>query len=133
MRWGQYATAARVARETGGRRTYLAAPDERTPGPCRKRRSQAGWAVMRVAELVGVRQFRLADQVVPDPGPGELQVRVQAVGICGSDMHSFSEGGIGDTRCRYPMVLGHEPAGVIARTGPGVTGWAAGDLVACEP
>jgi L-iditol 2-dehydrogenase len=88
---------------------------------------------MRVAELVGVRQFRLADQVVSDPGPGELQVRVQAVGICGSDMHSFSEGGIGDTRCRYPMVLGHEPAGVVTRTGSGVTGWAAGDLVACEP
>jgi L-iditol 2-dehydrogenase len=88
---------------------------------------------MRVAELVGVRQFRLADQTAADPGPGQVQVRVQAVGICGSDMHSYSEGGIGDTRCRYPMVLGHEPAGVVTSTGPGVTGWTAGDLVACEP
>jgi L-iditol 2-dehydrogenase len=88
---------------------------------------------MRVAELIGVRQFRLADQSPSDPGPGQVQVRVQAVGICGSDMHSYSEGGIGDTRCRYPMVLGHEPAGVVTRTGAGVTGWAAGDLVACEP
>jgi L-iditol 2-dehydrogenase len=88
---------------------------------------------MRVAELVGVRQFRLQDQPAADPGPGEVQVRLQAVGICGSDMHSYAEGGVGTTRCTYPMVLGHEPAGVIARTGPGVTGWAAGDLVACEP
>jgi L-iditol 2-dehydrogenase len=88
---------------------------------------------MRVAELVGLRQFRLAEKPPADPGPGELQVRVQAVGICGSDMHSYSEGGIGDMRCTYPMVLGHEPAGVVTRTGPGVTGWSPGDLVACEP
>src|SRR2546423_12706339 len=88
---------------------------------------------MQVAELVGLRQFRLVDGAVSDPGPGELQVRVQAVGICGSDMHSYAEGGIGDSRCRYPMVLGHEPAGTVLKTGPGVTGWAAGDAVACEP
>jgi L-iditol 2-dehydrogenase len=88
---------------------------------------------MRVAELVGVRQFRLAEQPPAEPGPGEVQVRVQAVGICGSDMHSYAEGGVGDTRCVYPMVLGHEPAGVVTKTGAGVTGWSAGDLVACEP
>lgn len=88
---------------------------------------------MQVAQLVGVRQFRLVDEPAQDPGPGELQVRVEAVGICGSDMHSYSEGAVGDTPCLYPMVLGHEPAGVVTRTGAGVTGWQAGDLVACEP
>ena len=88
---------------------------------------------MRVAELIGVRQFRLNELPEGDPGPGEVQVRVEAVGICGSDMHSYSEGAVGDTACQYPMVLGHEPAGVVTRTGPGVGGWSVGDRVACEP
>jgi len=55
------------------------------------------------------------------------------VGICGSDLHNFSDGGIGDRPCVYPMVLGHEPIGSILRLGPGVMGWTAGDLVALEP
>jgi L-iditol 2-dehydrogenase len=88
---------------------------------------------MRVAELVGVRQFQLKEEAIGGPGPGEVQVRVEAVGICGSDMHSYSEGAVGDTPCVYPMVLGHEPAGTITKTGAGVTGWQPGDLVACEP
>jgi L-iditol 2-dehydrogenase len=88
---------------------------------------------MRVAQLVAVRQFQLAEEPIADPGPGEVQVRVEAVGICGSDMHSYSEGAVGDTPCLFPMVLGHEPAGTVTRTGAGVTGWSRGDLVACEP
>jgi L-iditol 2-dehydrogenase len=88
---------------------------------------------MRVAELIGPRLFRLTEAEASDPGPGEVQVRVQAVGVCGSDMHSYAEGGIGYTRCVYPMVLGHEPAGVIARMGASVSGWRPGDAVACEP
>jgi L-iditol 2-dehydrogenase len=88
---------------------------------------------IRVAELSGPRAFRLVEAEAPDPGPGEVQVRVQAVGICGSDVHSYAEGGIGSTRCSYPMVLGHEPAGVVARKGAGVSGWSVGDRVACEP
>jgi L-iditol 2-dehydrogenase len=87
----------------------------------------------RVAELCGLRQFRLVDAALADPGPGEVQVRIDAVGICGSDLHSYAEGGVGDTPCQYPMVLGHEPAGVIARVGVGVTGWNAGDRAAFEP
>jgi L-iditol 2-dehydrogenase len=88
---------------------------------------------MRVAQLVGVRQFQLIEEEIADPAPGEVQVRIEAVGICGSDMHGYSEGAVGDTPCVYPMVLGHEPAGTIIRTGAGVGGLAAGDLVACEP
>jgi L-iditol 2-dehydrogenase len=88
---------------------------------------------MRVAQLVGVRQFKLIEEPIGDPGPGEVQVKVEAVGICGSDMHSYAEGAVGDTPCLYPMVLGHEPAGTITRTGAGVSGLLAGDQVACEP
>ena len=88
---------------------------------------------MLVAELIANRQFRLCDQPVPEPGPGEVLVRVSAVGICGSDVHSYSEGAIGDTPCVYPMVLGHEPAGTVVRTGTGVTGWSPDDRAALEP
>lgn len=88
---------------------------------------------MLVAELTGRREFRLREERPPEPGPGEVQVRIQAVGVCGSDLHSYSEGAVGDTPCEYPMVLGHEPAGVVVKTGPGVTGWAPGDRAAFEP
>jgi L-iditol 2-dehydrogenase len=87
----------------------------------------------RSAELTGVRRFRIVENEVPDPGPGEVQMRVGAVGVCGSDLHSYAEGAVGDTPCVYPMVLGHEPAGVVAKTGPGVTGWSPGDRAALEP
>jgi len=88
---------------------------------------------MRIAELFKPRKFRVVDGEVSDPGPGEIQVRVQAVGICGSDTHNFLEGGIGDTPCQYPMVLGHEPAGVVVKCGSGITGWTTGDRAALEP
>ena len=88
---------------------------------------------MLVAELVAQREFRLTDQTIEDPGPGEVQVRVDATGLCGSDLHSYSEGAVGDTPCEYPMVLGHEPAGTVVKTGPGVSGWSAGDRAALEP
>jgi L-iditol 2-dehydrogenase len=88
---------------------------------------------MRVAELYALRKFRLVDGPISVPGPGQVQVHVEAVGICGSDLHDFSEGKIGDTPCQYPMVLGHEPAGVVVATGAGVTGWSPGDRAALEP
>ena len=88
---------------------------------------------MLVAELIANRQFRLSEQPAAPPAPGEIQVRVAAVGICGSDVHSYAEGAIGDTPCVYPMVLGHEPAGTVVSAGAGVTGWAPGDRAALEP
>jgi len=88
---------------------------------------------MLTAELIAPREFRLAQQNLQDPGPGEVQVRADAVGICGSDLHAYAEGGVGDTPCQFPMVLGHEPAGTVVRTGPGVTGWSPGDRAALEP
>jgi L-iditol 2-dehydrogenase len=88
---------------------------------------------MTIAELYGHRQFRLGEMQIPEPAPGEVQVRVKAIGICGSDVHYFSEGSIGDTPCIYPMVLGHEPTGEILKIGTGVTGLSIGDRAALEP
>ena len=88
---------------------------------------------MRVAQLSAPHRFDLLDQAVPEPGPGQIRVRVRSVGVCGSDMHYFSEGSIGDITCAYPMVLGHEPAGTVDRVGAGVSGWAPGDRAAFEP
>ncbi len=63
--------------------------------------------------------------LVPDPGPGEALVRVQACGVCHTDLH-YREGGIGDD---YPYLLGHEAAGVVEAVGDGVTHVAPGDFV----
>jgi len=88
---------------------------------------------MRAAELIAPLTFRLTEMPIEDPGPGEVQVRIEAVGVCGSDLHAFTEGAVGSTPNVYPMVLGHEPAGRIVKTGVGVTGLAAGDRGALEP
>lgn len=88
---------------------------------------------MKIAELAAPHQFRLIEGCIPDPGPGEVQARVRAVGVCGSDVHYYAEGGIGDIACKYPMVLGHEPTGEIVKVGPGVTGWSVGDKAVLEP
>lgn len=86
-----------------------------------------------LAELIAPREFRLVEREIGDLSPGEARVRVNAVGICGSDLHSYSEGAVGDTPAQYPMVLGHEPAGTVVATGAGVTGWSVGDRAALEP
>ena len=88
---------------------------------------------MRVAELIARHSFKLTEREIEDPQPGYVQVRVTSVGICGSDLHNFTDGHVGDTVSLYPMVLGHEPAGVIVKVGAGVTGWSAGDKALLEP
>ena len=63
--------------------------------------------------------------VVPDPGPGEVIVDVQACGVCHTDLH-YREGAIND---EFPFLLGHEAAGVVSEIGDGVTNVAVGDFV----
>jgi L-iditol 2-dehydrogenase len=66
------------------------------------------------ARLYGTGDIRVADEPVPAIAAGEALVRVCAVGICGSDLHWWTEGAIGDARLAHPLVLGHEGAGEIA-------------------
>lgn len=63
--------------------------------------------------------------LIPDPGPGEAVVKVQACGVCHTDLH-YKQGGISDD---YPFLLGHEAAGVVESVGEGVTDVAPGDFV----
>jgi S-(hydroxymethyl)mycothiol dehydrogenase len=63
--------------------------------------------------------------VVPDPGPGEAVVRIQACGVCHTDLH-YREGGINDD---FPFLLGHEAAGIVESVGPGVSEVEPGDYV----
>src|SRR5689334_21466865 len=67
----------------------------------------------------------VTDIVIPDPGPGEAVVAVQACGVCHTDLH-YREGGIND---EFPFLLGHEAAGVVEAVGPDVTDVAPGDFV----
>src|SRR6201746_956701 len=67
----------------------------------------------------------IEDILVPDPGPGEVVVAIQACGVCHTDLH-YREGGIND---EFPFLLGHEAAGVVDRVGDGVTEVAPGDFV----
>ncbi|MFD5160195.1 S-(hydroxymethyl)mycothiol dehydrogenase [Streptomyces hawaiiensis] len=68
---------------------------------------------------------RVETIVVPDPGPGEAVVRIQACGVCHTDLH-YKQGGISD---EFPFLLGHEAAGVVESVGEGVTDVAPGDFV----
>jgi len=65
--------------------------------------------------------------------PGTCLIRIKSVGICGSDVHYFKHGKIGDFILRAPMVIGHEASGVVEAIGSGVTNVAVGDTVAMEP
>jgi L-iditol 2-dehydrogenase len=82
---------------------------------------------MLVARLHGIADLRITDEPTPEVEPGQSLVKVSAVGICGSDLHWWSEGGIGDAVIDQPLIPGHEAAGVIA-DGPG-----RGERVAIDP
>jgi len=88
---------------------------------------------VRAAVLVRRGELRIEERPTPSPGPGQVLVRVSAVGICGSDVHYWHRGAIGPFVVRAPLILGHECAGQVAAVGPGVTGLAPGDRVALEP
>lgn len=88
---------------------------------------------MRSVVIHAAKDLRVEEQTAAKPGRGEVLVRVERGGICGSDLHYFNHGGFGAVRLREPMILGHEVAGRIAALGEGVTGLALGDLVAVSP
>jgi L-iditol 2-dehydrogenase len=90
-------------------------------------------ATAPVSVMVRPGQIELEERPVPEPGPGQVLVEVTSVGVCGSDVHWFTEGRIGDLAVDGPLVLGHEAAGVVRSLGPGVTRLEVGQRVAMEP
>ena len=82
---------------------------------------------MRAARLHGIGDIRVAEEPAPPVRPGAVVVQVTAVGICGSDLHWWGEGAIGDAAIERPLVLGHEAAGIIA------SGSRRGERVAIDP
>ena len=88
---------------------------------------------MKACVIHGAKDLRLQDRPEPVPAPGEVVVRLGAGGICGSDLHYFAEGGVGDFVVREPLVLGHEGAGTIASLGESVTTVQPGQRVAVNP
>jgi L-iditol 2-dehydrogenase len=88
---------------------------------------------MKSVQLVARRCLETREMPMPpDPGPGEVLVKIRTVGICGSDMHWYLDGHIGASQVTYPQVLGHEPAGEIVAVGRGVD-VKLGSKVAVEP
>ena len=88
---------------------------------------------MKVAVMTGVGRSAFEEREIPRPKAGEVLVKLEYIGICGSDLHYYATGGIGDCRVEPPFVLGHEAGGTVVETGAGVTGLKAGDRVALEP
>ncbi|KAG5263816.1 hypothetical protein AALO_G00268950 [Alosa alosa] len=77
--------------------------------------------------------LRLEHRPIPEPGPNEVLLQMHSVGICGSDVHYWQNGRIGDFVVKKPMVLGHEASGRVVKVGSDVTHLKPGDRVAVEP
>lgn len=77
--------------------------------------------------------LRVDELPVPEPGPGQALVAVRYGGVCGSDLHYWRHGGVGDFRLREPMVLGHEVVGTVVSYGDGTSGLLPGTAVAVHP
>jgi D-xylulose reductase len=89
---------------------------------------------MRALVLERQRELSLRDFELPlEVGPDQVKVKVDTVGICGSDVHYYTHGKIGPFVVREPMVLGHEAAGTVVEAGANVTSLKAGDRVCMEP
>ncbi|OBB55669.1 sorbitol dehydrogenase [Mycobacterium sp. 852013-51886_SCH5428379] len=88
---------------------------------------------MRASVMTGVGTLQIEERPVPSPGPREVLVEVAAVGVCGSDVHYYRHGRIGDFVVEEPMILGHELSGRIAAVGAGVDPARVGQRVAVEP
>lgn len=81
----------------------------------------------------GQDDLRVDELPVPSAGPGQALVAVRYGGVCGSDLHYWRHGGVGDFRLREPMVLGHEVVGTVLAYGDGASGPAPGTAVAVHP
>ncbi len=88
---------------------------------------------MKAVVAHAAKDLRIESRDMPEPGPGQVLIRMAAGGICGSDLHYYNHGGFGTVRLKEPMILGHEVAGIVEAKGPEVAGLQTGELVAVSP
>ena len=88
---------------------------------------------MKTAVMLGIGEMGVEERDIPQVKDDEVLVKLEYVGICGSDLHYYETGAIGDYVVEPPFVLGHEPGGTVVEVGKNVTHLKAGDRVALEP
>lgn len=88
---------------------------------------------MKTAVMTDIKKVRIEEREKPVPKEGEVLVKVEYVGICGSDLHYYESGRIGNFIVEPPFVLGHEAGGTVVEVGSGVSHLKVGDRVALEP
>lgn len=88
---------------------------------------------MKTAIMTDIARVELTEREIPIPKEDEVLVKVEYVGVCGSDLHYYENGRIGDYIVNPPFVLGHEVGGTVAEVGKNVTHLKVGDKVALEP
>jgi L-iditol 2-dehydrogenase len=89
---------------------------------------------MKAMMLTGIRQMEMKE--VPEPkiiNPNDVRIKISVVGICGSDIHYYTQGKIGSQKVQYPFAVGHEGAGIVVEVGKEVTRVKPGDKVAIDP
>lgn len=89
--------------------------------------------MMKVAIMTDIQKMAFEERPIPQPKDDEVLVKLDYVGICGSDLHYYETGAIGDYVVEPPFVLGHEPGGVVVEVGKDVKHLSVGDRVALEP
>jgi L-iditol 2-dehydrogenase len=89
---------------------------------------------MKSMMLSGIREMKMGD--IPEPRvvkPDDVKIKMSVVGVCGSDIHYYTQGRIGSQRVSYPFTVGHEGAGIVVETGISVKRVKRGDFIAIEP
>ena len=89
---------------------------------------------MKAMMLTGIRQMEMMD--IPEPAlvnSNDVKIRMSVVGICGSDIHYYTQGQIGSQKVQYPFTVGHEGAGVVVEVGKSVKSVKPGDKIAIDP
>ena len=88
---------------------------------------------MKTAVMTKLKYCEIQERPIPEPKDDEVLVKIENVGVCGSDLHYYESGRIGNFIVEYPFVLGHEAGGTVVEVGKNVTKIKVGDRVALEP
>ncbi|WP_157148861.1 alcohol dehydrogenase catalytic domain-containing protein, partial [Brachyspira pilosicoli] len=88
---------------------------------------------MKVAIMTDLKKIEFIERDIPKPKSDEVLVKLEYVGVCGSDLHYYEHGAIGNYIVKYPFVLGHECSGTVVEIGDNVKHLKVGDKVALEP